>query len=156
VTGNAYRCRTCKRGSPYVFCSNDCFREYPTKKSHNGCATCSARGSERGNLESNRLCPNCNVDPANREWVRTPRHEYNGFDLDVFEAANGGIEAFEPRPYRGKTAILIVRMIAGGIRYREISELLECSMQYVDKVATYWNKETDGLLRSIRKAAQSR
>jgi len=153
MTGHPYRCRTCQRGSPYVFCSNDCFRANPTKRSRSSCAVCSNRGGIVGNIDSNRICPRCRKDPANSKWVRAPRREFNGFDADFFEAASRGLEMVESRPHRGPLAIRIVRLIAGGVRYREIVELLQCSRQYVDKVATYWNKETDGRLRMIRQRA---
>ena len=154
MTGHPYRCRTCKRGSPYVFCSNDCFRANPTKRSRSSCAVCSDRGGVRGNLDSNRICPLCHVDPANKHWMNTPRRECNGFDADVFEAVGRGVEMAEPRPHRGKKALQVVRMIAGGDPYQEIAKLTDCSVHYVKKIAKYWNKETNSYLRLIRKRAR--
>lgn len=145
MTGLPFRCRHCQRGSRYVYCSNDCFRAY-SKKKRTSCSTCGHRGNDAG-----RICPECRKDPANKDWVRTPRLEFNGFEPDFFESASGGIDQFEPRPHRGKKAIGIVRMVAGGMRYREIAEISACSVRYVRKIADYWNKETTGMLRSIRK-----
>lgn len=156
MSGNNDRCVTCGRGAPYRFCSNVCFKAYSKKRIGVDCAVCRYRGEKEapGGLSSNRICPECREDPANNGWRRAPRHERNGFDPDFFEAAAVGFDVVERKPFHSEKCLRIVKLIAGGLPYAEIATLCETTDGYIRKVAHYWNKETNNLLRRIRYCAK--
>ena len=156
MPGHEFRCEQCGKGANYRFCGNDCFKAYSRTRVGIECAICRYRGEllPPGGHSSNRICPECRNDPANVGWRRTPRHERNGFDADVFEAAATAIEQVQSRAYRAGKAISIVRLMAGGDSSARIAELVGCSVPYVKKVAAYWNRETNGLLSKIRTEAR--
>ena len=157
MPGHDFRCEQCGKGANYRFCGNDCFKAYSRTRVGIECAICRYRGEllPPGGHSSNRICPECRNDPANVGWRRTPRHERNGFEADLFEAADTAIDQVESRPYRNETALSIVRFIAGGMMYKEISSIIGCSDRYVRYVRGFWDNETGGLLSKIRKEAKS-
>lgn len=143
-------CVTCKRPASYRFCSDDCFKAYVKTRAGVDCAICRYHhGGSIGGLESNRICPDCRSDPANKDWRRAPRNERNGFDLDIFEARSGHIEATQPMRFRSEKALAVLRLIAKGDTCRQAAEKVGCSRQYAKMISQYWGEESNNLLKEI-------
>jgi hypothetical protein len=67
-------CIACHGSALGEFCSNDCFRDWNSRR--RTCALCQVdrRTGRVGNPHTSRLCARCEADPANVDWV-TGREE---------------------------------------------------------------------------------